>query len=524
MQTTFTGIHAKYQDKLFPSFKLDENKKIFELKNENETQQKLPDDFVFDYFQNLGNELKISFQALFAEESTENATNMSLQLFITKNDQFESTLTKLQRFGFKIETSFQSNGKPKESGSVFFPNQLRHTQNSLSPITSETGANNAETDLVDGQLNFMSHGPISIVKNTSFSYFPQSCLSQRQQNDLDERQSNRNFNYNENLITEISEIFEVKLAKENTEFRFPLFPNFSDVSTVFFKFEKKTTDLCLCKSDAMIFIKEGSLQPLPAEDKNPLLEINDFDKLQRDVRLQDAMNFKESVKIQWDVGTLNHVLLSFEKQMDVWIKKGYHSDTIQKMYNDGVRKQLDSINRTVYSPVMFAKEVRVRNLEPVSKLKEYANVLCFYRFSLPVLERMLELFVKVFEKLIKALSEVIVRNFTFNNSRFKLNQFTFFLMKLISEEIEDLLEAYLAIFGEFLCRLDDLKHFEEGDPEPKFLKELFIVLNKEVFSGDEVEKWLGQGIFSLINETAKCKFSRLIFVKEKFEDLIDSFK
>lgn len=523
MQTSFFGVRASYNGKEFQTFKLDEHKGVFMIKSEDEEIYKSPLDFMLREVSETDDELLIKLtEDLICKDDPEDKLD-EMELVLKKNANLKSILEKLKKFGFKMnirsELTRGLSDAPTIPSTYHAPTSpnimLTRSAKSANSDFSKTQSYN---DILQSGLVIDEHGygTISLVKQNKMYFHPNNLLTTQTELEA-EAKANQHINYNENLITDISVEFDVKLPKDSVKFKFPLLPEFKTATQYHFVFLQQHVELEFFKTDQVHFLDEP-IQPLTGEEM-----FADYDILKREIYLTDEKSCSVKQKINWSQKELNSLFDTFRQNIALLINTTYKPDQIELNYNKEVRKQFNDTRESIPgsggSQNLQRREIRINQLKTTWRLRKMCQGTAEHQMSLRVLERFVETLIRVFDRVIAELSALIIRYFTYENQTFKLTKFMLYVMKLVSEEISELKASYIEIFSKALTR----PGCAPSSQEARFLKEFWVVKNQNVFLDVKFEDCLLNTIEALVCETAEMKFRRLTHVQSKFENLFLSF-
>lgn len=524
MQTSFFGVRAFYNKKEFQTFKLDEHKGLFMIKSNDEEIYERPDDFMLREVMETEDELLIKLtEDLHCKDDPEDKLN-EMEIVLKKNANLKPILEKLKKFGFKLNVRSVVPGQlatnmqniPSAFNAPTSPNVLL-TQSAKSG-NSEFSKTQSFNDILQNGLiiDEYGYGTISLVKQDKMHFHPNHLLTTQTETEFDTK-ANQHINYNENLITDISVEFDVKLPKDSVKFKFPLLPEFKAATQYHFVFLQRHVELEFFKTDQVYFLSER-INPLSTKEISA-----DYDILKREIYLTDEKSCSVKQKISWTQKELDCLFDTFKQNIALLANNMYKPDQIELTYNKEVRKQFndmrESISGSGSSSNFHRREIRINQLKTTWRLRTMCQGIAEHQMSLRVLEQFIETLIRVFDRVISELSSLVIRYFTYENKTFKLTKFTLYVMKLVSEEISELKASYIEIFNKALVR----PGCAPSSQEARFLKEFWVVKNKNVFLDSILEDCLKDTIEGLVFEAAEMKFRKLTYVQSKFENLFLSF-
>jgi hypothetical protein len=511
MLTTLIGVKVRFRGDVFETVRLDDHRRFFEISNGQETHMKSPMDFLPQGMEEFSDVFWVKFQDAFLNDAGD--AHDTLEILVKKDASLVLVLDKLRRFGFKISvnchtSTFQCDTTSKDG--TYDLNSPSLALTARSDSFKSANLSSLQGKLVIGEDG---HGTISLTKQSPMQ-FHSLRRTQSENSPIAEAIPEQTLNYNENLVTDISNEFDIKLPKDVTKFKFPLLPEFVGVARVRFIFQKDWVPLRLFSKPQVFFLGEK------------IVKISDFDGQFSDQEVSrqqlymlDERTFSSFQRLTWTPAELRTLFDSFVHEFYRYVCESYQPEKIQIHYKKEVKRRLDEARLTRSSGDIFRAEVRAQALTPIGRLRKSVEAIAEYRLTLRVLERFIEAVIKAFDVVVMGLSKLIVYFFTFKNPNFKLSKFTGYLMKLVAEEISDLRNCYSEVFWQLLTRNTATRSPEEI----RFLKELWIAKHATVFADADIELLLQDSLKVLVEETSVAKFAKLRHVQSKFESLWESF-
>lgn len=511
METTLLGIEVTYDGKLFSFFKLNDNKRSFELKNESCSLQKFPTDFVFDKFEEKEVDVLLSFRNLYEESTKNSAENAQLEIKMKRDSAYENILERLTNFGFNLPNREIFKTKTRNSNS-----NVKENESTLSNQTFTSDSIKLKDGKSDEIANFefclsnKKTTPRENCERASLTYF--STLSG---NSSEKQLSVKQMNFHKNLITEISHEFDVRMPENKGEFKFPILPEFSQTINIEFVFKKEIARFEICKSDKILLLSDK------CTNFNLKSKIKDFEKLEKEIYAREELENSTLAKVWLTNFDIFEISEALSNRVGKSIVQNYQPETIERHYNEKVRPLLFQNSWRSNNQKKFRKEIQVEGFSITQELRRCCIVLFENKLNIKILELFLEPLIKTFDKMIIGLSDLVIHYFSFANRYFKLSKFTAFLMKIISEEIADMIEAYFEIFSTLLLPNQRNRQTSEQN---KFLKELWIILNMNVFETfEEQSDFIEKPLENLIEEVVRSKFKRLMIVNRIFQNFHNEF-